>query len=349
MAASGAVAAMLAVGSAASTPRPARIAVVGGGLAGLGCTYHLLAQSAEPLDCVHVWDPHCPGEGGASAVAAGLLHPYSPKGTDIWRGREALVAALELIRAVETHSGGRVCQQDGMIRVALDEAQAVAYRSRGSTTSQEGSGQQWVSQAEAEAIAGSEVGGRGALHVPDAFTVDTRAYLRGLWSLCVSMGGGATDVSWVNHTVRSLESVWPPAGGGAGYDAIILAAGARITTISGLGWIPLRPCRGQNLLLRNTRRLQKPLICGKYIVPAAADGGRTLIAGATFEYGTAEACLQPADPVVAQVCARPYRAQGADLWAARKAQGAPPLGVCMIPRTSVWQAGVSGFDVVPMP
>jgi glycine/D-amino acid oxidase-like deaminating enzyme len=300
----------LVLSTAAASPRPARIAVVGGGLAGLGCTYHLLAQSAEPLDCVHVWDPCGPGEGGASAVAAGLLHPYSPKGTHLWRGREGLVAALDLVRAVEAHSGGRVCQQDGMIRVALDEAQALAYRSLAPTTCQEGSGQQWVSQAELAAIAGSEVGGRGALHVPGAFTVDTRAYLRGLWSLCASLGGTATDVSWVNHTVGSLEGLQPPAGRGAGYDAIIVAAGARTTSISDMGWIPLRPCRGQNLLLRNTRGLRTPLISGKYIVPAAADGGLTLIAGATFEYGTVEACFQPADQAVAQVCSLRNGARG---------------------------------------
>ena len=54
-------------------PAPQRIAVVGGGLAGLSVTFHLLNQTcaagAPPPTCVHVFDAAAVGEGGASAVA----------------------------------------------------------------------------------------------------------------------------------------------------------------------------------------------------------------------------------------------------------------------------------------
>lgn len=280
-----------------------RVAVVGGGLAGLGCAYHLLSLSAEgmresPLHCVHVWDPCEPGEGGASAVAAGLLHPYSPKGSQLWKGAPGLEAALELIQEVETHAGIKVCERRGMLRLALDEGQALAQRAQTTTP---GSFQRWVSREDAGAIAGAEVGGHGGLHVPEAVTVDTRSYLRSLWQLCRSMGGDDIDVSWVQAKVESVKNLRPQDAEEADYDAIIVAAGAHSTSIQGLAWIPLRPCRGQNLLLGNIEGLQLPLICGKYIVPAAADGGATVISGATFEYGSLDACLRPADPEYAEV------------------------------------------------
>jgi protoporphyrinogen oxidase len=52
-------------------PRIERICVVGGGLAGLSVTYHLLQKSRTPLS-ITLWDREATvGTGGASAVAGG--------------------------------------------------------------------------------------------------------------------------------------------------------------------------------------------------------------------------------------------------------------------------------------
>eukprot|EP00966_Prymnesium_polylepis_P173939 4024160-Prymnesium_polylepis.1 len=89
---------------------PSRIAVVGGGFAGLGAAFHILNASAAagvPLHALHVFDPAAPGCGGASAVAAGLLHPFTPRGTEIWCGTAGFDATCELVAAVERHLGRR--------------------------------------------------------------------------------------------------------------------------------------------------------------------------------------------------------------------------------------------------
>ena len=39
--------------------------------------------------------------GGASGVAAGLLHPYTPRGKIIWRGTEGVAATIRLVNAAE--------------------------------------------------------------------------------------------------------------------------------------------------------------------------------------------------------------------------------------------------------
>jgi ribulose 1,5-bisphosphate synthetase/thiazole synthase len=50
-----------------------RICVVGGGLAGLSVTYHLLKRSRTPLS-IAIWDREATvGTGGASAVAGGYV------------------------------------------------------------------------------------------------------------------------------------------------------------------------------------------------------------------------------------------------------------------------------------
>lgn len=50
--------------------RPRRVAIVGGGLAGLSTAFHMLEQSNKALDLTII-DTHQVGVGGASAVAGG--------------------------------------------------------------------------------------------------------------------------------------------------------------------------------------------------------------------------------------------------------------------------------------
>lgn len=88
-----------------ATPTPAppeggvrRVAVVGGGLAGLSTAWHLLrAPSGADVD---LYDAAGVGS-GASSVAAGLLHPLNTQGNPAWRGRDAVASALCMFRDVQ--------------------------------------------------------------------------------------------------------------------------------------------------------------------------------------------------------------------------------------------------------
>lgn len=87
----------------ASLPRRPHCAVVGGGFAGLATAYHLASFGSD----VTVFDPNEVGTGGASAVAAGLLHPLTPRGKLIWKGEEGFAAAKELIEVCVCATGSR--------------------------------------------------------------------------------------------------------------------------------------------------------------------------------------------------------------------------------------------------
>ncbi|KAL7571406.1 hypothetical protein ACA910_007711 [Epithemia clementina (nom. ined.)] len=95
------------------SPSPPRsVAIVGGGLAGLATAYGLLEKAvqqqrrqehgptaaAEEEFTLTVWDTTAyPGQGGASAVAGGLVHPLSPRGKLVHWGLEGLQASNRLI------------------------------------------------------------------------------------------------------------------------------------------------------------------------------------------------------------------------------------------------------------
>ena len=122
--------------SAPSTPRPSRvrggcgsrraspldIAIVGAGFAGVATAWHVVHLLATDGDgdaapTASAVDPAVPAvprrpvrlrlfdekgiAGGASGVAAGLLHPYTPRGKIIWRGVEGVAATLRLVDAAE--------------------------------------------------------------------------------------------------------------------------------------------------------------------------------------------------------------------------------------------------------
>lgn len=60
-------------------------------------------EQADPRAAVHVTVVDAAGlGGGASRAAAGLLHPYNPKGKLVWKGREGFACTLRLAAAAES-------------------------------------------------------------------------------------------------------------------------------------------------------------------------------------------------------------------------------------------------------
>ncbi|KAL1507893.1 hypothetical protein AB1Y20_007499 [Prymnesium parvum] len=276
--------------AAALAIAPQRIAIVGSGFAGLAAAFHLLNASAsagQPLAALHVFDPAEPGCGGASAVAAGLLHPFTPRGTEIWCGSDGFAATRQLIEAVEAHLNRSVSTTPGLLRLALDDEAAAALRAAADRGAAAGPlHQQWLPHA---------AGGRGGAYASAALSVCPREYMRGLWSLCEAMAPGRT--AWHTTRVHSVREARLRA-----YDAIVLAAGAGSGEISELRGLPLRKCRGQNLVLANEGGLRTPLICGKYLVPI--EDGTQLLGGATFEYDDDHRVHRPADADEAEAALR---------------------------------------------
>jgi len=75
------------------------VGIMGGGLAGLSTAFHLLRRSQKKNLKVTILDPAEIGTGGASAVAAGILHKYNPRFTrTIWRGDEGYDETMSILR-----------------------------------------------------------------------------------------------------------------------------------------------------------------------------------------------------------------------------------------------------------
>lgn len=300
------------------SPTPKNIAVIGGGLAGLAVTYHLLhstARIARKRDFPHtdirvtVFDPCPAGTGGASAAAAGLLHCFTPRvKKKIWMSRKGIDAAFNLLNIAEQFSSVPIVRKPGLLRIALTDTMVEDFKSAARRFPHD------IEYLEADEVVSRFPAATSApgVFIKRAAVVDTSGYLAALWEACNQTG----RAKWSLDPVHSISSLLQEptfqcdvSSDPQQFDTVVLCAGAAIKSFSEFHDFPLRPCRGQNLVMESLdieeltdvenvhsgKEIDVPIISGKYVVPAyfATDDSsskgkngtaRRIIAGATFEY-----------------------------------------------------------------
>lgn len=85
---------------------------------------HLSADLARRLCTAERMSCDAGLAGGASGAAAGLLHPFSPRGRPLWMAEAAMPAALRLLAAAQAVAPGeRFVWDTQLLRPAADEKQ----------------------------------------------------------------------------------------------------------------------------------------------------------------------------------------------------------------------------------
>lgn len=226
------------------------IAVIGAGLAGLASAYHLAKRHNVTL-----FDAKGIGA-GASGIATGLLHPFAGARSKLnWRGWEALGATLSLIREVEPFGDKPIIRHVGMTRFG-DRPQFFELSK---------------SEKRVHPLTANELtkkfpicaNGPG-IYIEDAYAIDTPAYLTALFAASQKRG-----VSLVIKEIKELK----------GFDEYVVTAGAWTQSIVELSSLPIKPHKGQLLIMKNPG-IDEPINGQVYAVP---DKEGHLIVGATFE------------------------------------------------------------------
>ncbi|MBS0603878.1 MAG: FAD-binding oxidoreductase [Verrucomicrobia bacterium] len=230
-----------------------RIAIIGAGFSGLSSAWHLL-QSA---DCeVTLFDPSGIG-GGASGIAAGLLHPYvGEEGKRSLLAKEGIESTRELIAIAEKKLGKKVARQNGIVRHVLDDELKELFLSHAQKFGD-------VRQIEEKLFL-----------IESGMTVDCPSYLEGLWQAVAARGG-----KLVLSEVEDLSSL-------QGFDHIIVAAGAGIAKFAELKSLRYSILKGQVLICRAPKAVELPenSSIGKGYVALPSDD-RVCHIGSTYERG----------------------------------------------------------------
>lgn len=266
-----------------------KIAIIGGGLAGLSTTWNLLqllktssSSSSSPLQQqqqtshekiskITVFDKSSsPGMEGASSIAGGLLHPLTPKGNSLVHlGLEGLEASNLLIekaiQATEEQNQGKVKSKERIInkeylyRIALTEKHKQDLQKTNQMYPEFTS---WVDSSDLlrdiydnkhkhdKGKQNNSILGGLKLH-GGCKVINVPNYLRGLWLSCQSLSSSSLlpELEWTQLHTKNEEEESKMLLDN--YDTIILTAGSGLfqDEIISQSMVPVDLVRGQSIKL----------------------------------------------------------------------------------------------------
>jgi glycine/D-amino acid oxidase-like deaminating enzyme len=237
-----------------------RIAVIGAGFSGLSVAWHLLERSRDIR--VVLFDSKGIG-GGASGIAAGLLHPYvGEEGRRSLLATQGIEATEELLAVAEKHLGRAVADRRGIHRQAMSGAHERLFHSHA------GQYGDIVSLA------------NGRFLIKSGLTIDCPGYLEGLWRGVAAKGGVL-----IEERVDDLSSM-------AGFDQIIVAAGSGALKFAELASLSCKVSKGQVLVCRASSGLPERSLIGRGYIALAGTKDSCYV-GSTYERGEVDEIPNP--------------------------------------------------------
>jgi|GEM_PF-604665 len=247
-----------------------RFAILGAGFAGLAVTWHLLNYT-KGSSTVDLFDPE-PIGGGPSGISSGLLHLYAGKqARKAWQGEKAIQETHRLITVSSQGINAPIVLSKGLLRPALTSTQNSDFQ----LCAQNHVETQWWDKKTCEAkIEGLQLPPEGGgLFIPDGLTIDTKAYLQGLWQACALLGTQYRQMAMIRQS--DLER----------YDCVLIAMGPLSKNFPPLKDLPIQPVKGQILELKWPTKVAPPpfsLISQKYLVMSR--DLKTCLVGSTYEH-----------------------------------------------------------------
>jgi len=295
-----------AQGNEESAKEEHHVAIIGGGLAGLSVAYHLLKQQQTCVSVTIFDSMPSPGVGGASSVAGGLLHPFSPRGNKIVHlGKEALKVANQLIndslsdgddtcnvvlrdefyRLANTEEGGKLLQQAAIqypniaTWMTKEQISESIYYTSSNFFFQDSN------KTQTEEFLSTIFG--GVLLTNGCKVIHVPSYLQALWRKCQSLSSQTnsarwiqtpTSIPWQQQYLEEFDSIVYAAGSGmffqentSGDTATCLSSPMLTVPLSSL---PISFVRGQSIELNFPSHEQQELpaiLCGKYFCPLPSE------------------------------------------------------------------------------
>ncbi len=243
------------------------IAIIGTGFSGLATGWFLLKHG--PQLNLTFYDSLGLG-GGASGIAAGLMHPYSGASAKLNRqGLEGYALTLQLLKIASLKLGKPVFNQQGLLRLAISDKQQQDFF----LASKRYKDILWCNTEETQQRV-SGLSDYPGIFIRESITVDCPLYMEGLWQACKEKG------SILEKTcVQSIDDL-------KHFDHIVLANGSSVNQLIHPYILPLTYVKGQILDVpwpKNLNPLQIALNSQAYILMNQDKG--TCLIGATYEKG----------------------------------------------------------------
>jgi len=230
-----------------------KIAIIGAGFCGVAVAFHLLQRGHS----ITLYDANGIG-GGASGIAAGLMHPYAGRFANYnWKGQEGMEATNALLRVASNTLGIPVSDYSGLLRMAISEDQKIPFKE----CSIQHADVHWQTPEQAQQLVKNIVDAPG-IFIPSAVTINCPLYLKGLWAACEKLKG-----KFYKNKIDDIHVL--------DADRIVVTTGAHKELHS----VPLTQVKGQILEYAYSKSLPLAINSEAYIVTTFG----SCLAGATFE------------------------------------------------------------------
>lgn len=244
-----------------------RIAIIGAGFCGLAIAWHLLQHPSHPSMHVTIFDAKGVG-GGASGIAAGLLHPFSGAHAKLNRmGREGVAATRHLLQVSSNALGKSVASTSGILRLAVTEAQHEDFALCAAKYPED---IEWLSSEQCQTLFPYLTWAPG-IWIKGGEIVNAPLYLEGLWLACQQLGA-QLEKRFVED-LSELEA----------FDIKIIAAGAASRLFPEIDPFALNFVKGQVLELAWPSSLPPLPFALNSHAYVLMNSPSSCIAGATFE------------------------------------------------------------------
>ncbi|KAG9456247.1 hypothetical protein H6P81_000755 [Aristolochia fimbriata] len=294
---------VLSASYSSSTAQPRKCAVLGAGFAGLSVVWHLLKHSPKESNlCIDIYDEIGIG-GGASGVAGGLLHPYSPKAKLLWKAAECWRECQNLLATAEAAANARALDSNTISarrlvwrRGIMKPATAAKNVDILKKNAQNGLGScrlEFMNRDAAQNLLSNLcVPFDSAVYMPQAMNVHPQRYLQALFLACQNLVQDFTASGYKRKEIHVYKETINDLGQLAGdYDVVVLCLGAKANMLPELqGKLPLRLCRGvvAHLALPKDKSGEYPDGSPSILSDAwvAAQGTRNLVMGSTWDWSS---------------------------------------------------------------
>lgn len=244
-----------------------KIAIVGTGFSGLATGWFLLKKSThkKPLK-ITFFDPEGIG-GGASGMAAGLMHPYAGASAKLNRkGVEGYLATCKLLDLASEKMGMTLSNRQGLLRLAVTDRQRNEYRLAAEKYDD-------ITWWEAEVVIQKFPGlsSHPGIFIESSVTVDCPLYLQGLWKACEERGARL-----VKSRVNALDDL-------KDFDQIVLALGFSTNRLLDVP-LPIAEVKGQVIELAWPKTLEPlPFALNSQAYLLMNNEKKSCFVGATYE------------------------------------------------------------------
>lgn len=252
-----------------------RVAVVGGGFAGLALSWYLLNDFARVE--VTLFDPN--GYGGeASKISAGILQKYGGLHAKLNRyAEQGNEHTLELISIASKTLNQNIIQSKGLLRVALNDIQVEAFQKCSNTYSDV----DWLNVDDCKKLHPFLPDAPG-IWIHSGLTIDVEAYLRGLFHACKVKG-----LKLIQKRVTPEEDL-------TDFQAVIFAIGALTASFKFFERFQIHPLKGQLIEIRWPKPIPPlPFSLLSQIYICMSKDKLKAIVGATYEHSYASMFPEP--------------------------------------------------------